>query len=234
MNDLLSALEPWPFGELQRRHYGVILADPPWSFANYSPAGWGKSPHRHYACMPLADIQALPVVELAAPDCMLVMWATAPMLPHALETIAAWGFTYCTMGAWAKQSATGAKWNMGTGYRLRSAVEPFLLASRGNPKQFARNVRNLVVAPVREHSRKPDALRHACEALWPGPRVELFAREAAPGWDAWGNEVAKFTPAGESPASAPPPAAARATEVPPSPELARALQSLMGTERPGS
>ena len=182
----------WPFGDLRAAHYGVILADPPWRFSNFSAKGEAKNPVAHYDCMTLASIKALPVGLLAAPDCALLMWATAPLLPAAVSVIDAWGFTFKSAGAWAKQSSTGKAWAFGTGYCFRSAAEFFLLATRGSPKVLNRSTRNLIVAPVREHSRKPDALHDMAAALYPGPRLELFARQRRPGWDAWGNRVDKF------------------------------------------
>ena len=172
--------------------YQTILADPPWRFRNYSAKGEKKNPIAHYDCMSLDDIKALPVSELAAPNCALVVWATWPLLPQALEVMAAWGFTYKTGGSWAKQSKTGRRWQFGTGYILRSACEPFLVGTKGQPPVRARNVRNLVVAPIREHSRKPDELYTELERLFDGPRCELFARQRRPGWDASGRELGKF------------------------------------------
>lgn len=182
----------WPFEGLVPGHYRVLLADPAWAFRTYSAKGEGKSPQSHYRCMSLAQIQALPVADLAAPDCALVCWATAPLLPAAIDTLRGWGFTFKTAGAWAKRSKTGAKWAFGTGYCYRSAAEFWLLGTRGKPCQKAHNVRNLIVAPVREHSRKPDQMRGDIEALWDGPYAELFAREGAPGWDSWGLERTRY------------------------------------------
>ena len=184
----------WEFGSLPRGSFRVILCDPPWRFSLYSAKGERKSPQAHYDCMPLAEIQALPVLDLAHPEgCALVMWATAPMLTQAIQTMAAWGFTYKTMGVWGKQSSTGNALAFGAGYIFRSAAEPYLVGSRGKPRQLVRNVRNLIMAPVREHSRKPDEMRANIEKLWHGPYLELFAREAAPGWDRWGREMDKFS-----------------------------------------
>lgn len=184
----------WPFRGLRRGHFGCIVADPPWRFELYSAKGEGKSPQRHYSTMTLAEIEALPVAQLAAPDCALFLWGTSPILPQALETLAAWGFKYKSVGAWAKRTRTDTAWQFGTGYLMRNAAEFFLLGTRGRPKCMVRNERNLIVAPVREHSRKPDQLRAKAMAMYGGPYLELFAREAAPGWARWGLEVDRFEP----------------------------------------
>jgi N6-adenosine-specific RNA methylase IME4 len=183
----------WPFGALKPFHYGVLLADPPWYFRNFSAKGEVKNPVAHYACMDAEALKALPVNHLAAEDCAMFMWATAPMLPDAIELLKVWGFTFKSAGSWAKQSSTGAKWAFGTGYCFRSAAEFYLLGTRGKPKVRSRSVRNLIVAPVREHSRKPTALHENAEALFECPYCELFAREARQGWSAWGNDVDKFS-----------------------------------------
>lgn len=182
----------WPFGDLVPMRYGCIIADPPWAFRLYSDAGDRKSPQHYYDCMDAAAIWDLPVSQLAAPDCALFMWATAPMIRDALNVMRSWGFTYKTMGAWAKRSKADKAWAFGTGYCFRSAAEFFLLGTIGKPKVMSRSVRNLIVAPVREHSRKLDQLHGMAESLYAGPYAELFAREARQGWDCWGNEVGKF------------------------------------------
>lgn len=172
--------------------FNCILADPPWSFKNFSPKGHAKGAHAQYACMDRAELTLLPVRSVAAEDCALFMWATWPMLPDAIVLMSAWGFTYKTGGAWAKQSKTGSAWAFGTGYIFRSASELLLVGTRGKPEWLNRSERNLWVAPIREHSRKPDIVHQMIERLTPGPRLELFARETRPGWTAWGNETAKF------------------------------------------
>ena len=182
----------WPFATLLPLSYGAILADPPWLFDLRSAAGEGKSPQAHYACMDLDAIKALPVGHLAAGNCLLIMWATAPMMPQAFEVLAAWGFRYVTMGTWAKQSSTGKKWSFGPGYVLRSAAEFYLLGTVGSPDYQSKSIRNLIVAPVREHSRKPDEMHRQIESHVPGPYAELFGRQQRGGWDVWGNETTKF------------------------------------------
>jgi len=117
---------------------------------------------------------------------------TAPMLPDALHLMAAWGFKFKTAGAWLKQSKSGDKLAFGTGYIWRSAAEFLLVGTVGAPAWKSRSVRNAILAPVREHSRKPDEIYGMIEAMVDGPYLELFARARRPGWHAWGFEAGKF------------------------------------------
>jgi N6-adenosine-specific RNA methylase IME4 len=150
--------------------------------------------------MRLADIKALPVAAWAAADCVLLLWATDPLLPRALEVMAAWGFTYKTVGfCWAKLNARAdpARFGQhdlftGLGFWTRANPELCLLGTRGKPRRAAGDVARLVVAPRGQHSRKPAEVRARIERLCPGPYLELFARESAPGWDAWGAEVGRL------------------------------------------
>jgi len=185
----------WPFGDLKPNHYGVILADPPWRFKTYNSDISAKSAAGHYNLMGKDDLRRLQVWKLAADDCVLVMWATQAQMPEAVALMDTWGFTYKTMGAWAKQSSTGQKWAFGTGYVLRSAAEFYLIGTQGKPKAKVRNVRNLIVAPVREHSRKPAQMHADLERLFDGPYCELFGRQQRENWEVWGNETEKFSEA---------------------------------------
>ncbi len=181
-------------------HYNVIYADPPWTFATYSQKGKGRSPEAHYACLGFEDICAIPVAEWAARDSILLLWVTDPLLPKGLELIEAWGFTYKTVGFyWAKLNKTAAaerfsreSFFTGMGFWTRANAEQCLLATRGSPKRLAKDVRRLVVAPRREHSRKPVEVYDRIERLVAGPYLEVFARSSRPGWDAWGIESGLF------------------------------------------
>lgn len=182
----------WPFEGLERGHYAVIMADPPWRFLTYSARGRRKSADRHYNCMTLDDLKALPVAELAAPNCALFFWHTASNLrTHALPVLDAWGFTYKTMGPWTKLTADG-KPHFGTGYIMRNAWEPFIVATRGKPKRISRSERDVILARRREHSRKPDEIYPKIEALYAGPYLELFSRTDRPGWTSWGDQTGVF------------------------------------------
>lgn len=187
--------DPWPFGALEAGAYGAILVDPPWAFSVRSPKGLKRSPERHYPTMSLDALMALPVSALAARDCMLFMWATWPHLETALSLIRAWGFTYKTAAPWVKTNRNGSI-AMGLGYIFRSATEPLLVASRGDPRVGFKAQRGVFMSPRREHSRKPDEVRQAVARLRPGVRIcELFAREPWPGHEVWGNDTDHFPPA---------------------------------------
>ncbi|QEX18519.1 DNA methyltransferase [Hypericibacter terrae] len=191
-----------PFAGHARHRYRVILADPPWRFETRSHRGQGKGASQHYDTMATPEIMALPVTDLAADDCTLLMWGCWPHLPDALRVIEAWGFTYKTCGfVWVKQNRSAAtlwadldKLFMGLGYGTRGNSEFCLRASRGAPKvkPGSRDVEQLILAPLREHSRKPDEQYQRIERLYDGPYLEMFARARREGWDAWGNQVGKF------------------------------------------
>jgi N6-adenosine-specific RNA methylase IME4 len=175
---------------LAGQRYAVIYADPPWTFHTYSGKGKQRSVERYYDTSSLYDIAALPVESLAAPDCALFLWAVWPELPGALEIIRAWGFEYTTLAfVWIKQNRGGEGIFSGMGYWTRANSEPCLLATRGQPLRLAMDVHQVVLAPVAEHSRKPDKVRQRIQHLLAGPYLELYARQPVDGWTTWGDEI---------------------------------------------
>lgn len=181
----------WPWGDLAPNGYDFIMADPAWHMAMRSQKGEHKSPQSKYRTMPLNEIKALPVYDLAAPDCVLWLWAINPMLPQAIEVLRAWHFEFKTAGTWLKTTKHG-KINFGTGYILRGSNEPFLIGTRGSPKT-SKSVRGGFTGLIREHSRKPEEAFLAAEKLMPkARRLELFSRTDRRGWEHFGDETGKF------------------------------------------
>lgn len=197
-----------PISELPPLSYDVILADPPWLYKLRSSAGEAKSPQAQYDCMPVAEIAALPVGQLARGNCLCVMWTTWPMLcgadPAPQHVMRAWGFVPSTGGAWFKRTAADRQ-SLGPGYVMRSTCEPFVIGRMGRPQIKAQpgNLETFedgaaIIAPVRGHSRKPDTMYDWIEKLLPHARrgLELFARQRWKGdrirWDCWGRETDKF------------------------------------------
>ena len=146
---------------------------------------------RHYPTMELDEITSMPVKELADKDAILFLWTTLPMIQEALQVIEAWGFEYKTTAfVWVKlaRHSNGIFW--GLGYWTRSNVEICMLATKGHPKRVAKNIHQVIISHVEEHSKKPAEARRRIEALMGDvPKIELFARRPARGWDVWGNEV---------------------------------------------
>lgn len=198
----------WPFGALKQFSYGLIMIDPPWPTQMRSPKGEKKSAGHHYGVMNFDRIAALPVGQLAAPNSILFLWCTWPLLLYGGDPtqhftnadasyspvgacLKAWGFRYVSGGAWLKRKSLGGI-AFGTGYRLRSACEPFLIAVSGSPAN-SRSHRNFIDGLSREHSVKPEEAYAWCETYMPGARrLELFSRTSRPGWDTWGFEAGKF------------------------------------------
>lgn len=173
------------------KKYGIIYADPPWHYRVYSKKGAGRSAESHYPTMTIEEIQALPVSELADKDCALFMWITFPLLKESLSVLSAWGFKFKTIAfVWIKQNRKSDSQFWGMGYRTRANAEFCVLATKGKPKRMAKNVHQVIVSHIEEHSKKPDeARRRIVRLMGDLPRIELFARQKSAGWDVWGNEV---------------------------------------------
>lgn len=183
----------WPFGTLAPLSFDVIVADPPWRFRTWGEHNQAKSASRHYSLMETPDILALPVGQLAQRDCLLLLWATAPMLPQALAAMSAWGFRYKSNIIWRKITASG-KPRMGTGYWARTMHEQVLIGCLGKPRKF-RAFPSSFDGVVREHSRKPEEFFILVEKHTVGARrLDLFSREPRGGWFAFGDESKKFPP----------------------------------------
>lgn len=175
--------------------FPVVYADPAWRYSN---AGGNGAAENHYPTLSVEEIAALPVASIAARDSVLFLWATNPLLPEALTVMKAWGFEFKTVAfEWVKFYEKSGKPFFGMGQWTRGNVEACLLGVRGKPKAQARDVSQLIIeeheiltAPVNRHSEKPAAAREKIERLTGAAlKVELFARQRAPGWDCWGNEV---------------------------------------------
>lgn len=168
---------------LPDKKYGVIYADPEWRFEVYSrETGMDRSADNHYPTSCTEQICARPVDQIAAKDSILFLWATVPMLPDALDVMRAWGFEYKSHCMWRKD-------RIGTGYWFRNAHELLLVGTRGNIPAPAMGTQweSVIEAPVGKHSAKPDKFYELIEGYFPNlPKIELNARRAREGWDAWG------------------------------------------------
>ena len=163
--------------ELPTGPFQVIVADPPWQYDS------GNS--LPYPTMPLEDIKAMPVREIADENAILWLWTTNAHLPVAFDVVTAWGFEYKTLLTWVKD-------RMGTGEWLRGQTEHCMLATRGKPVFLHGNYTTVLEAARREHSRKPEEFYALVEATCPGGKVELFCRQQRNGWQVYGNDTGRF------------------------------------------
>lgn len=172
--------------DLPDKRFGVILADPEWRFEPYSrDSGMDRAADNHYPTSSTSVIASRPVATIAAEDCCLFLWATVPMLPDALEVMAAWGFKYVSQCIWVKD-------RQGTGYWFRNRHEILLVGTRGNVPAPAPGTQfgTIFSGLTEQHSKKPDVAYEIAEAYFPNlPKIELNARARRPGWDAWGLEA---------------------------------------------
>lgn len=183
---------------LPEKQYTVIYADPPWA---YSQGGKTKSSHgiakQHYPTMTTAEICDMPIRSLCAAGggTACFMWATFPNIAEAIKVMEAWGFQYKTAAfVWVKKNAKSGTNFMGLGAYTRANAEVCLLGVtpdfKASTNVISHRVHQIIEAPFEGHSKKPDeARRRIVELLGDVPRIELFARQRAEGWDAWGNEV---------------------------------------------
>ena len=178
--------------------FRCIVADPPWHYGK-----WGGNSGRTKICqgfkpdtqnlplpyphMTVQEIAALPVAGCAADDCDLYLWTTQKYLPDAFSVMQAWGFRYCQALTWCK-----APRGLGQGGLFCPTTEFLLLGRKGRMPQGKRRLDSTwwqVKRTHNSHSTKPEFFQDMVETVSDGPRLELFARRARPGWTVWGNEV---------------------------------------------
>lgn len=192
---------PELYPELPDKKFDIIYADPPWHYngklqfdkssksaekIDLSKTIFISSASFKYPTLKTKDLMKIPVHKIAKDDCLLFMWSTNPHLAQAIRLGEAWGFEYKTVVfVWDKM-------NHNPGQYTLSNCELCLLFKRGRiPKpRGARNVQQLVRSPRREHSMKPDEIRHKIVEMFPTQeKIELFARGRFDGWSQWGLEV---------------------------------------------
>jgi N6-adenosine-specific RNA methylase IME4 len=171
---------------LPDKKYGVIYADPEWRFEVWSrETGMDRAVDNYYSTSVLDAIKSRAVPSIAADDCALFLWATAPMEPQAYEVMLAWGFAYKSQTIWDKGED-------GTGYWFRNRHEILLVGTRGDVPAPAMGTQwpSVISAPVGAPSEKPEIFYELIEAYFPNlPKIELNARKRRPSWDAWGLEA---------------------------------------------
>jgi N6-adenosine-specific RNA methylase IME4 len=169
------------------KKYNIIYADPAWQ---YFESG-NKNQSLHYKTMTIEELCTLPVGNIADDNCILFLWVTYPILQESFKLIESWGFSYSTCGfVWVKKNKVSDSNFFGCGSWTRANSELCLIATKGTITRLTATISQVIETPIEAHSKKPSIARGLItELVGELPRIELFCRQAEPGWDCWGNEV---------------------------------------------
>ena len=165
---------------LPQGKYFVIYADPPWQYQN---EGFDESAEQQYPTIPVEEICALPIRGLITDKAVLFLWVTNAFLKEGIQVCEAWGFSYKTNFAWIKNKGPSIGWFS------RSRHELLFIATKGDGVHPVEKYLSWFEAEVTKHSKKPALVYEMIEKMYPGPYVELFARQKRDGWENWGNEI---------------------------------------------
>ena len=195
-----------------QKKYDLLLCDPPYQYDNAQT----NDPKRGgigYPTMTIADMAKIPIGNCASDNSVMICWTTFPKLTDRkydmdfFEMIRQWGFTPVTaLFVWIKTNKRGKEiteetnleeytdYYSGLGRYTNSNVEIAFVCRRGKAlERKAKNVKQLIFAPIGKHSEKPQEQYARIDALYGNDinKIELFARKQNPpplhkGWDAVG------------------------------------------------
>lgn len=187
--------------------YDVILADPAWPYygSKMKDAAAGK----HYDLMDWDDLARMPVREALNPKGAVFMWGTGPLLHKQIALLEQWGLHYRGVAfVWVKTRKDGGIIHgQGVPPTFVKPTTEFLLAATTMPKGRPFPILDsavgqvviteddeweteVIAAPRGKHSKKPDIFRQRIvQICGERRRLELFARDQAPGWEATGLEL---------------------------------------------
>ncbi|CAI9274597.1 unnamed protein product [Lactuca saligna] len=162
--------------------YGVIMADPPWDIHMELPYGTMADDE-----MRNLNIQALQT------DGLIFLWVTGRAMELGRECLDLWGYKRVEEIIWVKTNQLQRIIRTGrTGHWLNHSKEHCLVGIKGDPIVNRNIDTDVIVAEVRETSRKPDEMYPLLERISPRTRkLELFARmhNTHAGWMSLGNQL---------------------------------------------
>lgn len=196
--------------------YHVLYIDSPWPERGGGKIRRGAN--RHYDLLTVRKIIEMFRVfgTWGAPDCHLYAWATNNYLPAAFECVKAAGFRYVTLVTWIKEGRKGlGQYYRGRTEHCLFAVRghlPYRIRPDGKRAQgetvFYEPCDDAIELPEpadlpeafeaprprvdgkAKHSKKPAQMREYVELVsGTDANLEIFARDAAPGWECWGDEA---------------------------------------------
>ncbi|ONK73666.1 uncharacterized protein A4U43_C04F34010 [Asparagus officinalis] len=162
--------------------FGVIMADPPWDIHMELP----------YGTMADDEMKSLNVPALQT-DGLIFLWVTGRAMELGRDCLELWGYKRVEEIIWVKTNQLQRIIRTGrTGHWLNHSKEHCLVGIKGNPLVNRNIDTDVIVAEVRETSRKPDEMYPLLERISPRTRkLELFARmhNTHAGWLSLGNQL---------------------------------------------
>lgn len=186
--------------ETTLKKYDLILLDPPYQYDNQQqndPARGGIG----YSTMTIDQLAKIPIGNCGNYDSVMISWVTFPKLTDRkydmdfFDMIRAWDYEPVTaLFVWVKTNKLGAaiteetnleeytSYYSGLGRYTNSNVEVAFISRRGKGlTRSAKNVKQLIIAPIAKHSEKPQEQYKRIDALYPdASKIELFARKQNP------------------------------------------------------
>jgi N6-adenosine-specific RNA methylase IME4 len=193
-----------PFPPVPNQRFAVASIDPPWHFDTRAPVkdpAADRSPQRHYPTADIDHLKTIPMGEILADDAWVFLWITSPLMVTGvhLDLARAWGlevsgraFVWLKLwndfetGILARTPLLERDLAFGGGYTTRKNAEDVVLLKRGCPRRMRADIREVIISPRREHSRKPEEFYRRVEHFALGDRIDMFAGADRPGWTRWG------------------------------------------------
>jgi len=163
--------------------FSVIMADPPWDIHMELPYGTMKDD----------EMKNLNIAALQDSG-YIFLWVTGRAMELGRECLEIWGYERVDELVWIKTNQLQRIIRTGrTGHWLNHSKEHCLVGKKGIPAIDNIHIDcDVILAEVRETSRKPDEIYGIIERLSPGTRkIELFGRlhNIRPGWLTLGNQL---------------------------------------------
>lgn len=179
----------------------VAMADHCWSMGRVT-ADTGAcpvSPEHHYPTMSPQASRDLQFGEALKKDAILGFWVLNGQLDLAIDMLRGQGFKVKTLVIWHKIRSLGGNAYLPASGPVRNCSEILIIAARGRGLPINRDADkfpSVMTIERTEHSAKPAIFRQMLARLYPRTwadrptvKLELFARERARGWRAWGNQA---------------------------------------------
>lgn len=178
------------------KKYGIIYTDPPWNQGRGNkkkcrPNSSGiELPYRTMSLMEIEILHYQVTSNLAEENHNVFMWTIEKYLRDAEECMERLGYRLHARIVWDKGNGPAPA------YTLRFSHEYLLWFFKPGHILMPDKEKRGAYSPVirehihKQHSKKPEAAYELIESMFPGAeKLELFARQIRPGWDAWGDEI---------------------------------------------